>query len=299
MESLDIFSLICILNFGLQLLFGGLSILFSETVKIFDLVGGLSHVLCAIVGLFFNKEAANKMVFQARVIQAICILIWSCRLTTFMMYRTFKNGKNSRLVDLQNPFKLMAIWILQGVWVLFNILPSLFLWTSTKTNLPVNFLTVIGWVIFFLGLVFETVADYQKVVFRSKPENKESFISTGLWSISRHPNYFGEIALWFGLFIAAAPYYSSQWAYFALFCPITTAFQLCFLSGIPRLEKYGIKKWGNNREYARYVNKTGVLIPWLICCECTPLPNKELLIDAEEFSGISGLIPDMDEAIQQ
>ena len=141
-------------------------------------------------------------------------------------------------------------------------------------------------------MVFETAADYQKAVFRSQIENKDRFITTGLWSISRHPNYFGEIALWFGLFIAAAPYFSSQWAYFALLCPIATALQLCFLSGIPRLEKLGVKKWGADREYARYVHTTGVLIPWLVCCECTALPSKELLVEGEEIPDTSGVVVD-------
>eukprot|EP00116_Pleurobrachia_bachei_P011570 sb/3471832/ len=170
------------------------------------------------------------------------------------------------------------------------------MWQTNKNG--IQFVSVIGWVIYLFGLGFETLADYQKTVFRGNPLNKGRFITTGLWSISRHPNYFGEIVLWFGLFISAAPFFSSQWAYFSILCPLATALQICFLSGIPMLEKSGMERWGDNPQYAKYVHSTGVLVPWLVCCECTPLPSRDLLTDddkIEDYEREEGLGVEIDD----
>ena len=125
-----------------------------------------------------------------------------------------------------------------------------------------------GWVLFVFGLLFETLADYQKTAFRNHPANKGRYITSGLWSISRHPNYFGEIVLWFGLFIAAVPLYDSYWYCFSVATPVLTALQISFFSGIPPLERGGAERWGSEEGYRAHVRKVSVLVPWCGCCEC-------------------------------
>ena len=290
MTGLSLFLITLIVDLGLQLVFGVLSILLKSE-KFYDLIGGLTHIICALIGVFYDWNVAGQISLEAKLIQALCICCWAGKLGGFLLYRVIKAGGDKRFDDAKNsPIKLMIVWILQGLWVYMNILPSLFMWETSKKNM--NFVSIIGWVVFLFGLVFETVADYQKTMFRNDPSNKGRFISSGLWSISRHPNYFGEIVLWYGLFISAAPYFSSQWAYFSFLCPTATALQICFVTGIPLLEKSGIERWGNEPEYARYVHSTGVLVPWLVCCECTPLPNKELLVEEEEIPQPSGREPE-------
>lgn len=274
MVALNIFYVTLIVDFGLQLVFGVLSIIL-KTEKFYDFIGALTHISCAFLGAFYNWNTSQHFSFEAKLIQAICISLWAAKLGTFLFYRVIKAGSDSRFDDAKkNPVVLLFYWFLQGVWVYLNILPSLFLFHTTTTDNKLLYVSIIGWVVFLVGLVFETVSDYQKTVFRNNPANKGRFITTGLWSISRHPNYFGEILLWYGIFIAAAPYFDTNWAFFTILCPTLTALQICFLSGIPLLENGGIKRWGNDPEYAKYVSSVSVLVPFFMCCECYKVPLK-------------------------
>ena len=94
---------------------------------------------------------------------------------------------------------------LTGVWVIVTLLPSLMMVILSQKKQPsLSAQDYLGWTMWVVGFVTETLADYQKSQFRSNPANQNMFISTGVWSISRHPNYFGEILLWFGLFVSAS-----------------------------------------------------------------------------------------------
>ncbi|XP_063690222.1 uncharacterized protein LOC134822887 isoform X1 [Bolinopsis microptera] len=275
MTALNIFYLTLIVDFGLQLIFGVLSIIL-KTEKFYDFIGAITHISCAFLGAFYNwnnDPEANLEGNTARVVQAVCISLWAGKLGAFLFYRVIKAGSDSRFEEAKKkPLVLLFYWFLQGVWVYLNILPSLFMFYSTVSNNKVLYVSIIGWVLFLFGLVFETVSDYQKTVFRNNPSNKGRFITTGLWSISRHPNYFGEIVLWFGIFIAAAPYFQTNWAFFSVLCPTLTALQISFFSGIPLLEKGGLQRWSKEPEYAKYLSSVSVLVPFFMCCECYKIP---------------------------
>ena len=104
------------------------------------------------------------------------------------------------------------------------------------------------------------IADYQKSAFKRVPENREKFIQSGLWSISRHPNYLGEIVLWVGVAIVAIPVLQGwQWA--MLSSPFFVALLLARVSGIPLLEKKADEKWGGKSDYESYKKNTAVLVP--------------------------------------
>ena len=273
--AISIFYITLIVDFGLQLVFGVLSIVL-KTEKFYDFIGALTHISCALLGVFYNWNTSKNYSFEEKLVQAICICLWAAKLGAFLLYRVIKTGKDSRFEEAKkNPAILLFYWLLQGVWVYLNILPSLFMWTTDKTDNKYIYISAIGWVLFVFGIVFETVSDYQKTVFRNNPANKGRFITTGLWSISRHPNYFGEIVLWFGIFIAAAPYFAYPWAFFSILCPIGTALQISFFSGIPLLEKAGLERWGGEEEYASYLENVAVLVPWMRCCECYHVPETE------------------------
>merc|ERR1712004_737988 len=93
--------------------------------------------------------------------------------------------------------------------------------------------------------LIEVVADMQKSVFKSDPANEGQFISSGLWSVSRHPNYFGEILLWFGLYLACSAVFRG-WQYLTVASPIFVMLLITRLSGVPLLEASGLKRWGGN-----------------------------------------------------
>ena len=119
---------------------------------------------------------------------------------------------------------------------------------------------VIGSLIWLLGFVIEVVSDKQKTNFKNNPSNEGRFIQEGLWSWSRHPNYFGEIVLWIGIAIIAYPVIEG-WQYFALLSPIFVIFLLTKVSGINLLERQGMKRWGHEEEYLNYLKRTSSLIP--------------------------------------
>ncbi len=94
--------------------------------------------------------------------------------------------------------------------------------------------------------------------FKEDPNNKDKFISHGLWAWSRHPNYFGEILLWIGIAIIAFPIFKN-WDYLALISPFFIYYLLVNVSGIPMLEKAADKKWGTNEDYISYKDRTNIL----------------------------------------
>jgi steroid 5-alpha reductase family enzyme len=108
--------------------------------------------------------------------------------------------------------------------------------------------------------VIEAVADTQKSAFRAKAENGGRFVSTGLWHYSRHPNYFGEILLWWGVFLYAVPFLDGA-AFAVVIGPIFITLLLLFVSGIPLLERSADEKYGDDPAYRDYKRRTSILVP--------------------------------------
>ena len=133
---------------------------------------------------------------------------------------------------------------------------------TTTYRKELEVFALIGFLIWSCGFVIEVVADIQKSRFNANPENKGKFIQTGLWSRSRHPNYFGEIILWFGVTMIALPVLQG-WQWVALISPVFVTILITRISGIPLLEKKADKKWGGHEDYQIYKQKTPVLIPRL------------------------------------
>jgi steroid 5-alpha reductase family enzyme len=121
---------------------------------------------------------------------------------------------------------------------------------------------IVGFLVWVIGFGIEVVADAQKSRFNANPENKGKFIQTGLWSRSRHPNYFGEILLWVGITIITLPVLQG-WQWIALISPVFVTLLLTRVSGVPLLENKSDKKWGGQEDYEAYKKRTHVLIPRL------------------------------------
>ena len=150
-------------------------------------------------------------------------------------------------------------WTLQGLWVFLTLSMALAALTSNhKTDL--NFYAWLGIGIWAFGFIFEVVADYQKTKFRRDPNKKDEFITHGLWSWSRHPNYFGEMLLWSGIAVLSAPVLTG-WQWVGLVSPVFVALLLLKVSGVELLEARGRKRWGQNPNYQRYLEQTSKLIP--------------------------------------
>ncbi len=146
--------------------------------------------------------------------------------------------------------------MLQGLSVFVIILPGLLVWREhTDTNLTI----ILGLTIWLIGLVTETVADFQKYNFKLR--GAKMWIDEGVWKASRHPNYLGEILVWLGFYIVSFTALSGIDRAIALLSPVYIAFVLLRVSGVPILEKSADQKWGQNKSYLVYKRNVPVLVP--------------------------------------
>lgn len=166
------------------------------------------------------------------------------RLAGYLLLRILKTGKDQRFDGIrENPLKFLVFFLLQIVWVYTVSLPVLFINAPTSPPLGIQPSDIVGAVLFLLGLVYETIADQHKYMFRNDPNNRGKFINTGLWALSRHPNYFGEICIWWGAFIVSGVILRrARWV--AVVSPLFITILLIFGSGMPTTERSSYKKYG-------------------------------------------------------
>lgn len=233
----------------------------ERTEKYYDLTGSLTFLSTLALSLFLVQ---GKITVRMIILSSF-VAVWSIRLGWFLFSRIHNNnGVDSRFTAIKafNPRFMMA-WSLQGVWVFFTMLPVLMLHRASE-DVAFNVLDYIGIPVWAVGYLFEVIADYQKSVFRNLSENREKFIHTGLWSISRHPNYFGEILLWIGVALCAFGGLGMKpKASFVFISPVFVALLLIFVSGIPLLEEKADKKYGDNDMYQHYKETTPTLVPFI------------------------------------
>jgi steroid 5-alpha reductase family enzyme len=233
---------------------------FFQTEKFFDLTGSLTYISVITVAVCYSRYSVD--LDTRSILLAALVGIWAVRLGAFLFGRIRKAGRDDRFDELKPSFiRFLNVWTIQGLWVTFTAAAALVaITTSTRKELDV--FAVIGFLVWIFGFVFEVVADRQKSRFNANPENKGKFIQTGLWSRSRHPNYFGEIVLWIGVAIIALPVLQG-WQWVALISPVFVTLLLARVSGVPLLEKKAVKKWGGQADYEAYKKNTPVLIPRL------------------------------------
>lgn len=173
------------------------------------------------------------------------------------MRRIAKWGVDRRFEDIRSsPLAFAAFWLLQAVWVYVVALPVILLGLSTKV-VPWSAVDAIAAAMFVGGLAIEAVADWQK----SEQRERKSWADEGLWRYSRHPNYFGDLLVLWGVYLGAVKALVGGLQWVAVLSPITECVALLFLSGVPILEKGGDDRNGSNEEYWRYKKRTSVIVP--------------------------------------
>ena len=221
-----------------------------QTEKFYDLTGSITYLTAVFYTLYVT--GSNNL---SDLIIVGCVAVWAIRLGSFLFMRIHKAGEDRRFRTIKPNFtRFLMTWTLQGMWVsmcLLCVLTAL----SSYSGVIMNSIFFIGLIVFILGLSIEIIADYQKTVFRRNIENKDKFITTGLWSLSRHPNYFGEILLWTG--VAGMSISSLQGLqYITLISPIFVYILLVYISGIRILEDQARKKWGHLDSFKEYLKNT-------------------------------------------
>ena len=151
-------------------------------------------------------------------------------------------------------------WTMQGLWVFLTVLPVLVILTAPQAPTPIGIIEIIGWTLWIIGFGIEVVADRQKSAFKANPAHAGRWIDQGLWAYSQHPNYFGEILLWTGMFISGIGVYEgTQWL--AALSPVFVYLLLTRVSGITMLDVRAEARWGHDPAYRTYFETTNVLIP--------------------------------------
>jgi len=232
---------------------------YFQTEKFYDLTGSATYLFIVIYISFQSYSAIN--VNMGSILLASCIIVWAIRLGSFLFTRVQKSGEDKRFASIKpSPTRFFMAWTLQGMWVSLCSMCALTA-IASKNGVVQNSFFYVGMFVFIFGFVVEMIADWQKSIFRKNPENKNQFISHGLWSYSRHPNYFGEITLWLGISIMSFSSLSS-WQYITLISPLFTYILLVYISGVRILEISGMEKWGHLESYQEYVRTTSSLFPY-------------------------------------
>ncbi|MBT3249195.1 MAG: DUF1295 domain-containing protein [Candidatus Pacebacteria bacterium] len=252
---MNIFISTLLISFFIQILFFTFAATF-KTDKLTDLAYGLTFIF---ISWWLLLTKSNLL--STQLILTISITLWGLRLATYLFIRILKIGKDNRFDSIrENFFSFFKFWTFQAVTIWVVMLPSIYALTSHKT-ISINYWTILGSIIFLTGLVIETSADWQKFKFKNNLANNSKWIETGLWKYSRYPNYFGEMMVWWGIFITTINWQSNL-SWLTILGPMFITFILLFISGIPLLEKRYNKKYKNDLKYQSYKKCTSLLIPW-------------------------------------
>ncbi len=231
----------------------------NKTEKFYDFTGMIAYLSVIGFALYQKNKILGSIDFDSALL-GILISIWTLRLGIFLFYRVFKVGEDDRFKEVkQVPSKFLIWFTVSGLWVSLTSIAALKVLTSQIQHNNYYFI-YLGSALWLFGFMFEVLADYQKTKFKNNPENKDKFISTGLWSLSRHPNYFGEIILWIGIFVTVIPSLNGI-DYLTLISPLFVYTLLNKVSGINLLEVKAQDKWGDLDSYKEYRKRIPQLVP--------------------------------------
>ncbi|XP_031261734.1 uncharacterized protein LOC116127623 isoform X1 [Pistacia vera] len=247
-------ALTAIVTVGYQLLFFVITALLKFD-KVTDFAGSTNFIIIAVLTLVLKGTYHFR-----QVVLTLLVVVWGLRLGLFLLMRILQWGEDRRFDEMRgNLGKLAIFWIFQAVWVWTVSLP-LTVVNASDRDPSLQAVDIIGWIMWSVGASIEASADQQKLAFKNSPENRGKWCNVGVWNYSRHPNYFGEIFLWWGIFIASTPVLEgAEWL--VILGPIFLTLLLLFVSGIPLLEESADKKYGNVAAYRVYKKTTSPLIP--------------------------------------
>lgn len=225
--------------------------------SIVDIGWGGSFMVIA-VSLVLTSETLTT----PQLIQLILVILWGMRLVIHLGKRNIGKPEDYRYQAMRqrwgdNRPRLQAFLKVYMLQMLFSMIISVPIIAAGVYEGDYNQTILwIGIIVFFLGYLFETVADYQLKRFKETPANKGKLITTGLWRFTRHPNYFGEAVLWWGIYVVALSYIGLWWTFIG---PLTITLLLRYVSGVPLLEK----KYAGREDFEAYKRKTSVFIPMI------------------------------------
>lgn len=222
--------------------------------SIVDVAWGLGFVVVAYV-------LQSDFEYWTQLLLVSMVAAWGIRLALYLFIRNRNSGEDWRYQkwrrDWGDKVVLIAffrVFMLQGIMMWIIALPLMQTHSAVGEGWSTGFFTGLGLSLWITGFLWESIADWQLMQFKSKPENKGKIMTLGLWKYSRHPNYFGEILVWWGIFFFSILF--GTW-YISIISPIIITLLLTKVSGVPMLER----KYRDNADYQAYKEKTSSLIP--------------------------------------
>lgn len=219
-----------------------------------DTFWGLGFILVNIISLIYSQN------YQPRSILILALIsIWGLRLASHIFTRNKGKKEDFRYQQWRQQWgkwllirSFLQVFILQATLLL--IIASSQILTIYHSHSSLNFIDLIGLIVWVFGFTFEVIGDQQLRNFKKNPANKGKLMTAGLWQYTRHPNYFGEATLWWGIWIISL----STGYWWTIISPITITYLLRFVSGVPMLEK----KYQGRADFEKYKKMTNAFIPW-------------------------------------
>jgi steroid 5-alpha reductase family enzyme len=231
--------------------------LIKKDYSVIDIAWGLGFVLVAFISYQINPTPQWRT-----YLVLVCVSLWGLRLGAYLLIRNIKKkGEDFRYEKMRkewgnnaNIHAYFKIFLAQPILLFFISFPICV--TLGRSTVPLNFFDVIGLSVFFIGFFIESIADTQMMAFKADPKNKGKLIRVGLWKGSRHPNYFGEMLVWWGLgFIALNSVLPSV----SFLGALMITYLLAKVTGVPMLEE----KYKDRPDFEDYIESTNAFIPKL------------------------------------
>ena len=251
MLSIILHSLILILGI---MTFGYIVSIVTRTNAVADIFWGLGFVLVSWFTLYSTGTYLPR-----QLLTTLLVTLWGLRLSGYILYRNWGKGEDPRYEELANKWgswfylgSFLQIFMVQALMLFIIALPIIVINTSTTAGLFrfYDYFSVLLWMI---GFAFEVIGDWQLNRFLSHPDSKNKIFITGIWRYTRHPNYFGEIIMWFSLYFLAIPV---PYGIFTVISPLLLTGILFFVS-LPATERI----FEGNEEFQAYKKKTSAIIP--------------------------------------
>lgn len=227
---------------------------YKQRNDVADIAWGLGYVfICFYLFLFQSNAHVSLLLYTL-------VTLWGLRLSFHIYTRNKSKTEDFRYKKWRTEWgktfywrSFLQVFLLQGVILLIIISPIIF--STTVIHQPFDSITFIGVTLWIVGFFFQTVGDYQLKVFSKQRKSKDEIMQTGLWRFSRHPNYFGEILMWWSIYFIVLPFDNSLWF---IISPVTITYLLLFVSGVPLLEA----KYKGNKAFDNYKQITNTVFPW-------------------------------------
>ncbi|MEX2438174.1 MAG: DUF1295 domain-containing protein [Candidatus Babeliales bacterium] len=229
--------------------------LIKKDNSIVDISWGIGFILIALISLIMHG-----LYLPLQIILTLLICVWGLRLSLRIYQRNKGKGEDPRYAQWRKEWgswtpirSFFQIFMLQGALMLIIAYPIITI--NSSKMLTVTWVQILGIVVWCIGFFFEAIGDYQLDQFLKNPIHKDTICTVGLWRYTRHPNYFGESLLWWGIFLMAL---STPYGWTIIISPLTITYLLLYVSGIPMTERMFI----GNQAYEQYKKETNAFFPW-------------------------------------